>query len=581
MKVQQTPNLQLSNNKNQNKSSNVAFAGGELTGFLNFIQTNQAIGATLVDAGCMCTPRTVVDFTRSPEAGIETARREFSSNINDAALGAYGMGSAYLLSKILINSKFDIQGNKMFVDNDTLDILADIRNRSGDIKSDPKNLEKYFNEVFEKARGFNPNITGSEKTNGWVEIAPTVKKDAIERLMKDFKDDFKAESSPIDKKKLKDAKAYLKALLVRDTGAESEFKLESKILDPKTGKEKVVKVVTSVDDFVDNIYKVSKSFMSDKVIETFGDGKSLVSKVVKKLQDKKLLENNFISSMKKFNAGTAILGVAACAAIGASVQPINMYLTKKKTGKSGFVGGGEENKSAGFTILKTAVAGTAAFLALKSIGKFREILGKIQFKGLVPTIPQFKLVYGITIVSRLLSARNENELRESSIKDSLGFANWLILGGFVSKLAAIGFEKLDKFKKDNVKFIKYNKAESTSDKGILKVMPKWIAGSLVTREEVLHDALKKAGIGVIDKNGKALDFKGMMNEVAKMTDKVTKSAVKSKLRSLALIQVSGYLWSALALGIAIPKLNIAITNSVEKKKHQKSQQKPTELAKAA
>ena len=54
---------------------------------------------------------------------------------------------------------------------------------------------------------------------------------------------------------------------------------------------------------------------------------------------------------------------------------------------------------------------------------------------------QFKFIYGMTIMSRIFAARDKNETRESVIKDTLGFANWLILGGFVSKLAAKAFDK--------------------------------------------------------------------------------------------------------------------------------------------
>lgn len=540
MKIQNTPILQL-NNKTQNSqkesNSHPAFKGGEVfTQALNFFQTNQAFGATFVDAAFMCIPRTVIDFRRPLEpdkdykdknfkknlnipAGTETAIREFSSNINDAALGAYGVGAALILAQGL-NKKYGVAANKMFVDNDTLDLLAGIRNKSGDIKQ-PENLNKYLEETFDNASGFNPHVKESN-TKGWVKIDPKTKTSVINKLKEILSDSSKT------KEQIKEAEAHVKALLVRSTGAETEFKLG--------------KSVSSVDEFIDNLYKVSKAFMNDKVAETFKSGN--------------VSNNTFIKGLKKLNLGTAILGITACSLVGASTQPINMYLTKKRTGKSGFVGGGEVNNSTEFKILKFGVATVAALAVLATISTSpSKILSKIQFKGFVPKIDQFKFVYGITLVSRLLSARNENELRESSIKDSLGFANWLILGGFASKLVAAGFEKMSKFKENGVKFIKYNADEN--GKGWFNWLTK---SSIVTREEVLHEALKNKGLKII-KNGKALTFKEMLEAATKHAPEA-----RTKIKYLGLIQIAGYLWSGLALGICIPKLNIAITSSIEKKK---------------
>ena len=50
----------------------------------------------------------------------------------------------------------------------------------------------------------------------------------------------------------------------------------------------------------------------------------------------------------------SVLGFIIGSGIGMSVQPINMYLTKKKTGSDGFVGveGRSKDDSVGFKILK-------------------------------------------------------------------------------------------------------------------------------------------------------------------------------------------------------------------------------------
>lgn len=543
MKVQQTPqqNPKLNNRQNSNNHQHVSFAGGEgLTWFLNYLQTNQGVGATFVDAACMCAPRTLVDFSRSPEAGVETARREFSSNINDAALGAYGLGAAWLLSRGF-NKKYDIDAHQMPVDKDRIDVLSQIRYKSGDINN-PKNLDTYLDEALNMTKGFNPAI------NNWVGVEEV--KDKVKTKIKEELQAPKLDNKKEAKIRYNSTKDYVKSLLARSTGAEGDFKIGES--------------TSSLGDYVDDLFKVTKAFMSKNVVSLFNQEAITDPKRIKKA----ITENKFLNEFKALKFGTAALGIATCAIIGASVQPINMYLTKKKTGTTGFVGGGEQDKSTKFKILKAVVAAAAAAAMFRTIGRFQDIPTKIQFKGIWPTIPQFKLVYGITIVSRLLSARNKNELRESSIKDSLGFANWLILGSFVSKLTAMALEKTVKFKEgskvDN-NFIKYNAEDNVFKSGLFKDKhrPKWLAGSVISREEVLYQGFKKAGRSTIKGEGKtavAKTFMEMLKESANIP------GVKGKIALLALVQIAGYAWSALALGIAVPRLNIAITNAAEKKK---------------
>lgn len=540
MKIQQTPNLRINSQQNNTpKSSKIAFegAGDTFAQFLRFLDTNQAWGATAVDLGCMGIPRTTVDFTRGPDAGLETMRREFSSTADDAAIGAFGMGAAWLVSQGL-NKKYGIRADKMFISDEMLDILSHTWNEKRNSKQP---LEDYLNHLIGEAKAYNPDAIGADD-HGYINIDNKTRKSLIEKFTQEIK------NGP--EKMSKETKAYFKSLITDSTGAQKRYKLEKTI----GGKSR--KAILSVDDLVDNIYKASKTFVKNGVAETFKNGN--------------ITENAFIKGLKKLNMRTSIIGLGIATGIGCSLQPLNMYLTKKKTGKSGFVGveGREPDKSKGFKMLKLGVASAAALGVMRSIGKFSEILGKVQFKGLTPTIPQFKLVYGMTIMSRLLAARDKNELREASIKDSLGFVNWLILGGFVSKLTASAFEKMDRFKND--KFIKYNKAEDGASKF------NWLTKSdIITRDEVLHSALKKAGVSTIE-NGKAMSFKRMM-EIAK---KVAPEA-RTKVKYLGFIQAAGYIYSGVVLGMGIPKLNIAITKSIQKKHQAKKLKEETTQTKAA
>lgn len=555
MKLQKTSqkieNQQLNSNrsrKGQNQPQ-TSFKGG-MDIFLNFLQTNQAIGATFTDAAFMCTPRTIVDFTRGPEAGTETARREFSSNINDASLGLYGALAASLLS-IGFNNHYGMKADRIYADSDTMEILADIK--SGKDLREGSNLREFMKNTLGETEVFNPN--SNVANNGWGRIETAAQNNVIDRLEREIKDEI-ANPKPKaffltkewwkQKRERSELRNYLQSELISSTGTEGDYKITRKILNPKTNEMETKISSVSVKEYVDNLHKVAKAFMNEGVESAL-----------------KTDSRKFLSSFRNLKIGTAAMGLAICAGIGAATQPINMYLTRKKTGTTGFVGGGKKDDSTKFKMKKRLVAATAMLAALSTISlKPNKLIPRLQFKGFLPTIPQFKLVYGITIVSRLLSARNDNELREATIKDSLGFANWLILGGLVSKAAAIGLEELPKFKKAGFKLTKYNKEESGK-------MPRVLASTFLSRDETLHEALKKAGIKVIE-NGKALTFKEMLGKISQIASEAERKAVKSKLKWLGLVQIIGYAWTGLALGVAIPKLNIAITNSVEgKKKAQK------------
>ena len=293
------------------------------------------------------------------------------------------------------------------------------------------------------------------------------------------------------------------------------------------------------------------TYTMDEIKEMFGS----LGNAFKESKD--IASNKFLNSLKHMNLRRSMLGIGIASAIGMSIQPLNIYLTKKKTGSDGFVGveGREKDKSTGFKVLKTAAAGVFGAGALATIGfdgGVKGILKKIQFKGLVPTLNQFKFIYGVTIMSRFMAARDKDELREGIVKDTLGFLNWLILGNFVAKMVANSLDQ-------NL----LNYSEKEHGKGFFN---KLIKSPMFTRDEVLHKALKAANIDTIE-NGKALTFKQMLKKLedTRVSSALRKEA-KGKLRILSIAQVAGYLYSGLVLGVGIPKLNIYMTNKSEAKR---------------
>ena len=167
---------------------------------------------------------------------------------------------------------------------------------------------------------------------------------------------------------------------------------------------------------------------------------------------------------------------------------------------------------------------------------------------MLPTIDQLKFVYGMTIMSRLWAARDKDELRESAVKDTLGFLNLLVLGALVTKYTAKALDK----SKSLFNMLDKNKTGGGFGNSVMK-----------TRDEILLSTLKENGISTV-KDGKALKFSELMKLVKNLPQDVQKE-LKSKLNVLNISQVVGYLYSGLVLGLGVPALNKHMTEKSEAK----------------
>ena len=519
IKVQQNIPQYKQQNQNQN-NENVKFTGAfdaAATMTLRFLDTNQAWGANAVDLGSMVIPRTTVDMVnRGPAAGMETGRREASGTINHSLVGVYGTAAGLILAMTL-NHKYGIKAHKIFVDDETLNVLGKAWDKQ--VKNGNKTpLKDYLTDVF----------SGAETRVGddWIAIP----KEKVANIVDKFSNVLSKKDAPNTISK--DLKEYSKSVIMHATGSENSFRLGK---NQKTN---------SISNILDSVYNISRTFVNDKVGNAFKEAKDIKT-------------NAFLNSLKRMNLRRSLLGIGIASAVGMSIQPLNIYLTKKKTGSDGFVGveGREKDNSKGFKALKLASAalfGGGILATIGTEGGLKGILKKIQFKGLVPTLDQFKFIYGVTIMSRFAVARDKDELRESIVKDTLGFFNWLILGNFVAKMTANTMDQS-----------LLNYSEKEHGKGFFN---KLIKSPMVTRDEVHHRALKAAGIDSI-KDGKALKFKEMLKALdsPQVAESIRKSA-KGKLRALSIAQVAGYLYSGLVLGVGIPKLNIYMTNKSEAKR---------------
>ena len=521
----------IENSKNSRKIPAFKNIATTATQALRYLNTSPAIGATVIDIGSMSAPRTIVDMSRGLDAGIETGIREGSGTVNHALIGTYGLFATFLLSQFF-NRAYNVKSHKVFANFETIDAMGEVW--QGVVNSNKNSSvnelrTKFLETVLTNLKGTTQLANGKLKRTA---IDSTAVKSVVNEL-----------SDYISKNPTKyniPSKLFnrAKSVLAYSTAAESNYVL-------RTGKKSLS---TDLDTILKSTFSLGKLFSEPKALNEFKSGVDLAS-------------NKFIKSLKSTKLRSSLFGVAIGMAVGAMIQPLNVWLTKRRTGNDGFVGveGEKKDNSSSFKTLKTASA--LGFLAFayativdnvfktpfkKQIGQF---LNRLQFNGIIPSIPQFKAIYAFTIASRIMAARDKNELRESVTKDFLGFTNWLILGDFVQKIVATLMNK-------NLT----NYDERVHGKGLLK---KIFNTKVKTHDEISFEELKKLKLKPKDIrgiDGKMLSPRELINKFNDLLPNL-----KSRLRGKNIAQVSGYLYSALVLGILIPKINIALTNYLHNK----------------
>lgn len=151
---------------NKIKKQNPNFTGG-VDMALRFLDTNQAWGACAVDLGCMVLPRTITDFSRGTDAGMETARREGTGTVNHSLVGAYGSLAGLVLAAG-INKAYnlvdnDIKASSIFADSETLDLhgkIYDAKLKASKTDSSINPLKEYLRETLKNYEVLNPNDNG-------------------------------------------------------------------------------------------------------------------------------------------------------------------------------------------------------------------------------------------------------------------------------------------------------------------------------------------------------------------------------------------------------------------------------------
>lgn len=517
-------------NKNKNVSNTPAFKGFWNKSY-KFLADEPVWGATIIDLTAMVAPRTWTDGkNRGFNAGFETGFRESESSANDAAVGLYGVAAGSLIAGA-INKKYGVKVNKIFASTDASHVYTAKWDKNAG------NMDNYIKDIVDNIEAFNPNSPKAD-AKGYVRIPDDHKQGIIEDLK------TIANATPDKMNKVwKETKDNLAGKMLDALGVEDSLKLVHK----EAGVEKATSSNAKI--LMENFYHMTKAFKSNKVSSKTGE---------------------FLKDYHKFGNLRTAIGILIAGIFAVGAQPLNVYLSKKRTGTDGFVGveGRQKDNSLGFKALKTASSLGMIGIMLATLGalpknpkKFKDIpklfLEKNQYKGKNPTINQFKTVFGLAITSRLFTSRDKDEHREVVTKDVLGFFNWLMLGNVFNKLI------IHKFQNKDANMLKREPLPKNANWWQKTV--NFLNSSIATHSEVAAKGLKKeTGIkSIIKPNGKAMSF----NEIFKALPK--NGQARKNLRLLNFAQLGGYIYSAVVLGFGIPHLNIYMTNMSDKRKKAK------------
>lgn len=450
-----------------------------LSGVLYTLSNNDMLNASFIDIFAMDTPRTIVEFkNRGKNAGIEMGFREYTGTfIAEFSATVF----ALLFSKLYSKKNKDINSNS-WATNDSIKTFTSIFEQSD------KTPKGFVEKTLKSMSG----LDGEKITT-----LKTLDKTTVDNLTKLITD------STLNKKQTKDIIKNAQESIVNNLKADNNVFLNS---EGKTFSSNLSHTIRDMADLGKNVF--------------FKDGMDY---------------KNAVSKLQNLNKSRIMFALPLSMTIAVSNQYINRKLTKKRTGIDNFVGenGYSENvaeksqkgKEKGLILKKILSAGV--FLTMLStvmgLKKPSDLINKLEFNGAATGGNAIKTVYGTLILGRIFASKDSTELRETTVRDYLGFLSWLVLGGFVAKAVGQIFDP----KQQNLFNI------TKEGKGAAH----WL---------------------------KDVSLKSQKEIAAKGID------VKKNLKKLNISQLSGMAYSAVMLGVLLPKLNIWMTKNQKPKNNNSS-----------
>ncbi len=426
---------------------------------LQSMDTNPIAGVIFLDITSAIAPNTAIDTVkRNPDQGFETFRRESSGLIINCILpGIAAPVVGYLFKKGILGNAFSgIASHKIWANKDTIDETAATWKKVSHIESQKDKVTAFINESFKKIQA---NSQSRLVLNE--DIAKPEEEKALAKLVEAiFETDTNEANKSMNRIHGNLAKVYGESKSVTIKG------------DTKT-------YTTSLKNYIRDTFAMSKAFM-DKSITN--QDKAITNKNVEK----------FAVGLKKLLKFKSVATMAGVGALALSMQAINRRMTEKMTGRKGYSGykdlsiesqpTAEEKKRLRMgKLLSTAWFGSLAFI---SMGKFSP--GMFNFAAPTTTMNQARGLSLLTDVGRVNAADDKNELKDTTIRDTVIFMNLYVLGDYVQKGVVEWRQKAYK-EKYGVDLNLMNEAKkSNPNDSIFKKIGNWVTGKSVKSFEEIE-----------------------------------------------------------------------------------------------
>ncbi len=538
---------QINQNNNMNKSQSRSFNGAGDAAFnmldkaFGVLDKNAMIQVSFVDTVSTNIPRTLVDLKTGLAAAFETCRREFSGLfVNCLMPGLVVKAIATLLPKSKELKDTNVAGS--WANGASIERLGVLYKEAQ--KSGTGNVMRNY---IESAVGSLEGLDGTTWVRYADRAADSRYKEAITNLTN-------AVSATGKNKKLLLKKAQ--SQLASVTKAESVL---------RAGKKPQANLEETLRDIVDMGSKYST--VREQTLSKLGKaGQKDVKNKVSEAIDK------YGSSLKKFVNMKSLIGMGLVIGIAVSVQTINRAITRKQFkaegapiykdfGKKDTTQKMDENQKKKFWAKKILSAAGMYGLAATSMMK-KPSLGMFQFSGIFPTMDQCRWIAASTFASRMLGAEDDNELRETTVRDLASFSGLYFLGDYVKKGVASGIEKLSRTKK-GAKLLGENVV-------------------LLNRKKVIEKPVIEKGASFAKKAAATIGYKAkQFGNWIKNTDLKSAAEVSStKVRNMRnLCRVADIAFSVMMLGVLLPKYNRSVTEKkVAAAKLKEEQEKQANLS---
>lgn len=415
--------------RSYNQQQSFKGVGDFVTNALIASDKSPMIGVSIIDLLSMIGPRTIVDATRNGFAATETFLRESAGLIINCLIPSFvvfGMGK--LVEKSVMGKEFsNVEASKIWANQKSNEFLTNAWLSTKGATNSEERVGAYVKNVLDRVEGLATEFNESEKPkNVWRKISDLSNKDVLYK-------DFEKAILNNDKKLLEKTTDSL----IKELGASRNIKLVDTTPYVLVDGIKQLDIDGNIKNLTRDMSDMGRAFtkLADDVVPTF-------SKKLTKLINTKSLS-----------------GLAVIVAAGASFQYFNRMLTKYRTGHDGFVGESDyleqlkqgkkidkkefcekERRKLNFHKLM-ATLGMGA-LAVASFGKM-PTMNMFQFNGLFPTMNQCRAISAVTYSGRIITSANDNELKETALRDTCTFINLYYLGDYVSKAFATLKEKFN------------------------------------------------------------------------------------------------------------------------------------------